>query len=158
MGEADLTFKILWGFACWFQVVAMSALGFACGRNIIFRCIVIGVSVACSVACGWYAISHIVAFGASLIGFGCLVALGVQKLSKLASWRQYLLLSAGVWAFVFQTMYLFWWRSSCNPKGPVPDTWPEDALFSCEFNHNAWYHVCYIVWTLMIAVSHRARV
>merc|ERR1711964_902753 len=64
-----------------------------------------------------------------------------------------LLVTAGIWGLAFQIMYLVWWRPSCSPTGPVPETWPEEAVFPWWFNHNTVFHVCYVVFVILIAAS-----
>lgn len=155
--EETLEFRVCWALTMWMQVISLSSYGVASGWNTYASIGVFGVLSALCVFLpenGPCPVSAAVGLLCSCVGFACLIAIAVQKLK---TWREYLLLMSGVWGISFQTMYLLWWRSSCHPTGPVPETWPEDALFSCDFNHNAWFHVCYMVHVLMVAASVNPR-
>merc|ERR1712098_432149 len=71
--------------------------------------------------------------------------------------RNRMMIFASIWCRLLHAVWLGWWRPSCAPTGRVPETWPEDAIFSWKFNHNAWYHVGFMVFTVLLAMSLKPR-
>jgi len=159
---SSTSYIVTWAVSMGFQILASVAMvmeGYYSmvsnpspmdGSHLLYRIIAVSIAVVVS------------SLDITLVGGLCSLAsnwivLAIAVFSILnpkdRTWGRWVFLVVGCWGVSFQAMYFGWWRGRCDPTGLVPETWPEDALFSWEFNHNAWYHVCYIVMTLLLTLS-----